>query len=342
LATSVRILVVEDHELFRRFICSTLGEGTEFKIIGEASDGLEAVRKTEELHPDLILLDIGLPSLSGIEAARRIHKLSPESKILFVSQESSIDIVREALGTGASGYIVKTDAGRELLQGVKAVLRGELFIGERFSGHHFVEGSGAVASQKPPAKDAFAPLQRSMEIDCRHEVGFYSDDASLLDGFTQFIGAALKSGSAVIVITTQSHRDGILLRLQAHGLDIGAAIEEGRYISLDAAETLSRFMVNDQPDPVRFQKAVSDTIMAAAKAVKGERPRVVACGECAPLLWARGNAEAAIRVEHLWDEIARTYNLDTLCGYPLGSLQAERDSLVFQRICAEHSAVHSH
>ena len=64
------------HELFRRFICSTLGEGSELQIIGEASDGLEAVRKAEELHPDLILLDIGLPSLNGIEAARRIHKLS--------------------------------------------------------------------------------------------------------------------------------------------------------------------------------------------------------------------------------------------------------------------------
>ena len=146
LATSVRILVVEDHELFRRFICSTLGEGSELQIIGEASDGLEAVRKAEELHPDLILLDIGLPSLNGIEAARRIHKLSPESKILFVSQESSADVVREALGTGASGYIVKTDAGRELLEGVRAVLRGELFVGARFAGHDLSE----VRMRKPP------------------------------------------------------------------------------------------------------------------------------------------------------------------------------------------------
>src|SRR6478609_7300507 len=88
LATSVRVLVVEDHELFRRFICSTLGEGSELQIIGEASDGLEAVRKAEELQPDLIVLDIGLPSLNGMEAARRIHKLFPESKMLFVSQES--------------------------------------------------------------------------------------------------------------------------------------------------------------------------------------------------------------------------------------------------------------
>ena len=338
---SVRVVVVEDHEQFRRFICSMLEKAPELQVSGIVSDGLAAVQKAEELQPDLILLDIGLPNLNGIEAARRIRKLSPQSKILFVSQESSVDVVREALGTGASGYIVKTDAGRELLEGVDAVLRGEQFISVRFSGHYFVEGSGAVASQMLPTKDAFAPLQRSMEFDCRHEVGFYSDDASLLDGFTQFIGAALKSGSAAIVIATESHRDSLLLRLQAHGLDIGAALEQGRYIPLDAAETLSTVMVNDQPDPVRFQKAVSDIIMAAAKAAKGERPRVVACGECAPLLWAQGNAEAAIRVEHLWDEIAKRYDLDTLCGYPLGGFHVEQDIHIFQRICAEHSAVHS-
>jgi len=83
-----RILVVDDYEPFRRFICSTLGKRPELQIIGEASDGLEAVQKGEELQPNLILLDIGLPMLNGIEAARRIHKLSPSSKILFLSMES--------------------------------------------------------------------------------------------------------------------------------------------------------------------------------------------------------------------------------------------------------------
>ena len=123
--TSSRVLIVEDSEPFRNFICSTLGKRPELQIVDQVSDGLQAVRRAEELRPDLIVLDIGLPSLNGIEAARRIRKLSPESKILFVSQESSADIVREALGTGASGYIVKTDAGRELLEAVSAVLRGE-------------------------------------------------------------------------------------------------------------------------------------------------------------------------------------------------------------------------
>lgn len=98
-----RVLVVEDSELFRKLIRSTLRERPELQLVGEVSDGLQAVRTAEELQPDLIVLDIGLPSLNEIEVARRIRKLSPKSKILFVSQTSTIDLVPEALGTGAHG-----------------------------------------------------------------------------------------------------------------------------------------------------------------------------------------------------------------------------------------------
>jgi DNA-binding NarL/FixJ family response regulator len=139
--SSIRVLVVEDSEEFRQFICSSFGEGTKLQIVGVEPDGLQAVQRADELQPDLILLDIGLPSLNGIEVARQILKLSPQSKILFVSQESSTDIVREALGTGAHGYIVKIDAGSELLKGVNAVLRGEQFIGKRFAAHDLVGAS---------------------------------------------------------------------------------------------------------------------------------------------------------------------------------------------------------
>jgi DNA-binding NarL/FixJ family response regulator len=158
--TSGRVLVVEDSEHFLNFICSTLRERSELQIVDQVSDGLQAVRRAEELRPDLIVLDIGLPSLNGIEAARRIRKLSPESKILFLSQESSVDIVREALGTGAFGYVVKTDAGRELLEGVSAVLRGELFVGRRFAGYDFAGVSDARVSEGDPLHRNFDPLQQ--------------------------------------------------------------------------------------------------------------------------------------------------------------------------------------
>lgn len=107
-------------------------------MIGEVSDGLEAVQKVQELQPDLILLDIGLPTLNGIEAAKRIRHVSPSSKILFVSEHRSPDIAEEALSTGAVGYVVKSDAARELLPAVKAVLEGKRFVSASLAGHELV------------------------------------------------------------------------------------------------------------------------------------------------------------------------------------------------------------
>jgi DNA-binding NarL/FixJ family response regulator len=98
------------------------------QVVCEVSDGLETVQKAEELQPDLIFLDIGLPTLNGIAAARQIRTLAPESKIIFVSQESSPDVIQEALNLGARGYVVKTRAGIDLLAAVEAVLRGKDFI----------------------------------------------------------------------------------------------------------------------------------------------------------------------------------------------------------------------
>jgi CheY-like chemotaxis protein len=143
---AVRVLVVDDFAPWRDFVLEKLRRNDNLLVIGVASDGLEAVQKAEELQPDLILLDIGLPSLNGIEVARQIRKLSPKSKILFVSQESSADVVQGALGTGAQGYVLKRDAGRELLEGVNAVLRGEQFVSARFAGHDFTSASDAGAS----------------------------------------------------------------------------------------------------------------------------------------------------------------------------------------------------
>jgi DNA-binding NarL/FixJ family response regulator len=143
---SFRVIVVEDYEPFRRFICSILEKRPGLQIVCEVSDGLEAVQKVEKLHPDLVVLDIGLPSLNGIEAARRVRKLSPKSKILFVSQETSAGAVREAFGLGAYGYVVKTDVGSELLDAVDAILGGGKFVGRRFAGHDFVGASDANTS----------------------------------------------------------------------------------------------------------------------------------------------------------------------------------------------------
>lgn len=126
----IRVLVIEDFASFRRLICSKLEERPDLQVICQVADGLEAVRKAEELKPDLILLDVGLPSLNGIAVARQIRKLAPEARIVFVSQESSADVVREALSSGAHGYVAKTRVVMDLLPAVDAVLEGKQFVSD--------------------------------------------------------------------------------------------------------------------------------------------------------------------------------------------------------------------
>jgi len=121
------LLIVDDFQSFRRFISTTLQQHEHYEVIGEAPDGLEAVQLAEKLQPDLILLDLGLPGLNGLEAARQIQNVSPNSKILFVSSEDSAEVVQEAVTLGAS-YLWKNDAGAELLPAIDEVMQGKQFL----------------------------------------------------------------------------------------------------------------------------------------------------------------------------------------------------------------------
>jgi len=139
----IRILVVDDYEPWHRLVSTVLGNDPNLKVVGQVFDGLEAVRQAEKLQPDLILLDIGLPTLNGIEVARRIKEISPASKILFVTANRSWDIAEGALSTGADGYLVKSDAAREVLPAVASVLEGRRFV------------SLGLGWQTPPALSEF-------------------------------------------------------------------------------------------------------------------------------------------------------------------------------------------
>ena len=130
----IRILLVDDFERFRSFTSSLLREQPGFQIVGHALDGPEAVQKAEELKPDLVVLDIGLPQLNGIEAARQIRLVSPDSKLMFLTGNNDPEVAREALGTGATGYVSKSDAAAELLNAVDAVLLGKQFVSKRLAG----------------------------------------------------------------------------------------------------------------------------------------------------------------------------------------------------------------
>jgi len=136
----VRVLVVDDVEDWRRFVSSML-LAEPFEIVGEASDGLMAVQLAEQMQPTVVLLDIGLPGLDGIKAGAGIRRVAPDAKIVFVSQEFDPDIIRAALQLGAWGYVLKSDAARELVKAINTVVCGKDFVSRSVSGRDSLRGS---------------------------------------------------------------------------------------------------------------------------------------------------------------------------------------------------------
>lgn len=126
--SSIRIVLVDDHDVARRALRSVLKSNPNLEIVGEAAEGKEALKKIEELRPDIVLLDIGLPDMSGIDVAPGIRSASPESRIIFVSQHISIPLAKDALQRGAYGYVVKSDAGLDLLPAIDAAYEGRSFV----------------------------------------------------------------------------------------------------------------------------------------------------------------------------------------------------------------------
>ena len=320
--SSIRILIADDYKDWRRQIRLLFQARPEWQVIAEAVDGPEAIQRAEELKPDLIVLDIGLPKLNGIEAARQIRQLSPSSRIVFLSQNKDLDVVRAAMGTGAQGYVYKTDVRSDFLPAIQAVLRGNRFVSSSLKVYEFTNTS----AEKAPH---------------RHEALFYSDDTVFLDGFALFIAAALNAGNAAIVLVTKSHRNSLLQRLKAESVHVDGAIQQGTLILLDVADTLATLMVDGLLDPVRVFEGFSGLIQTASKAAKAEHPRVVICCECKGSLWAEGKTDAAILLEQGCNELAKTHEVDLLCAYPLSAFHGDEDELVLQSIYAEHSGVHS-
>jgi PAS domain S-box-containing protein len=170
-----------------------------------------------------------------------------------------------------------------------------------------------------------------------HAVQFYHDEKFLLDAVGRFIGSALGAGEACVIISTPAHQSQLAERLAARGFDLAALCRQRRYVTLDAAATLSRFMINGWPDDKRFADAVGGAVAQAATAA--QYPRVRAFGEMVALLCAEGRPEAAIRLEELWNDLAKSLPFALLCAYPLSAFRAHVHRAPFLRICGAHSHV---
>jgi len=169
---------------------------------------------------------------------------------------------------------------------------------------------------------------------CEHFVQIYEADEVFLDTLAGFISGGLSEGHAAVVIATPVHRHELDKRLTVMGLDVVSARLQDQFISIDAEETLSKFMVNGWPDEKLFAKVVADILERAAR--NGRRVR--AFGEMVALMWAQGHSAATVRLEHLWHRQCNENSFALFCAYPkIGFTEAASESIA--RICAAHSKV---
>lgn len=327
-ASALRVLVVDDCEPWRGFVCSTLRAQGKFQVIGEAADGFEAVQLAGALRPDLVLLDIGIPGLNGIEVAKQICQSAPSPKILFLTGIASPGIAEAALQTGASGYVVKFDAASELIPAINAVLGGSSFIGR------------GIKRLSPEAESATFPARKGSPIrQSGHVVQFYENDADLADSLCVLVRDALGAGAAAIGILTDSHWTRLENRLLADGVDLQAARKSDRLMMLDAVETLGPLMdangLKRETARLQFWQIIR---RAQGAAVSKDIP-VVIFGEMVVVLWAQRKYDAAMELEQLANELASAHGVYICCPYPASEFQDDSVGAQYAAICAEHSQV---
>jgi signal transduction histidine kinase len=196
-----------------------------------------------------------------------------------------------------------------------------------------------VIAATSPGPGVALPADRVDLDPAPHTVQFYEGDAALLERLSRFIGSALGAGDAVVVIATEAHRNGLGELLRARGLDVDLAKGQGRYVSMDAGETLSEILVDGWPDEARFTDIVGRILARAAAAAAVEKPRVAVFGEMVALLWAQGRHDAAIRLEELWNTLTHEGPFHRHCAYPMESFRQVSDGEFLSRICEEHAQV---
>jgi PAS domain S-box-containing protein len=172
-----------------------------------------------------------------------------------------------------------------------------------------------------------------------HIVQFYREDHSLAVALAQYLGTALSNGEAAIVVATQPHNDALVTELKLKGHDLHPLIEQGRYLFFEASDLLSQFMRDGIPNAAQFSALMGALIARAKSAVTHEPPCVAIFGEMVAILWAQGNHEGAIKLEGLWNDLAKTHSFTLRCAYPMTGFSDRTHAEPFLRICAHHSAV---
>jgi DNA-binding NarL/FixJ family response regulator len=201
----LRILLADDHEIVRRGLCALLQNHEGWEVCGEATDGREAVEKAKQLRPDVVILDVGMPNLNGLDATRQLMQYDPNFKVIVLTITDSDQVIREALDAGARGFVLKSDAARDLVSAVEALQRKRMFFTPRVNDlvlAGFLDKGHAISRSEPPSLPTLTARER--EITQLLAEGKSSKEvASLLNLSTK---------------TVETHRSNIMRKLSFHSI----------------------------------------------------------------------------------------------------------------------------
>jgi CheY-like chemotaxis protein len=285
----------------------------DFDVAGLATDGRQALDLARQVDPDVIVLDINMPGLDGFHTKRALELAGSRAPVVFLSAVDDDDHVREAFQCGGRGYVPKLRLARNLASALDQVLLGRLFV---------------------PSLTSLCGLAK----DGRHAMQVYGDVECFLDGLAAFFSLALQRGDATCVIGTEDVREGLSRRLRAAGWDVGGPSGHNRYLSIDAADALNRFMRNGLADAGVIAEIASELDQYRRDVSDGESSCLTIFGNMVVPLIADGNSTAALALESHWNRLTHALPFMTLCGYSASCFHACVPNL-WSEACQEHSAV---
>ncbi len=318
---SVEVLIVDDQARFRHMVRSLIESQQKYHVCGEASDGIEAIKKVSQLHPDLILMDINMPRMGGLEATRIIRRESPNCSVVIVTQNDATVAREQARSVDASGFVTKSGLARDLIPEMgRVAMENNSILGETKNGADQGEPwCGLLAAAAP--RD--------------HIVQLYQDQQFLNRAVCRFAAAAIANGEGVILVPTVAHWDAFRPRLESEGVDVKAAEKRGQLTIVDADNLLPTFMRDGMPDSPVFLGLAANVVSQARG--DGRYPKVRWWGEMVNLLWERGDVAASMNLEDLFDKLAHEQDIAIFCSFLMDNFNGDVHARMLPRLSENHS-----
>ena len=308
-----RVLLADDHIDFLKTVSRHLAAA--FDIVAIAADGRQALDLARRLRPDVVVLDVSMPDLNGFQTLEQLRRDGLETRVVFLTMHSDDEFVTAAINGGAHGYVLKSRLHLDLISAIDHALAGRLFL---------------------PSLTSLSTVAGS-----RHAVQFHANDSHYLNEISQLVGATLRSGEQVVIVTSEATRTGIAQRLQARQIDLAMLAQRGQYVAQDSALALLHAMREGRPDKERVAEMIHGLDLLRLAVPNGPRGRLTICGDMCASLCRNGDFEAALELERIWDDLTRALPFFTVCCYPIDCFENSEALNLLSNVCAAHSAVTS-